>query len=91
MKEIKLGDKVKDSVTGFKGIAIAITEYLNGCERVTLQPVGVDKDGKTYDCETFDLPQVELMVAKKVKRKTNTGGPKPMYARKEININKPNI
>lgn len=29
--KIRLGDKVKDKYTGFKGIAIAKTEFINGC------------------------------------------------------------
>ena len=28
---IKLGDKVKDSITGFSGVATGRCEYLNGC------------------------------------------------------------
>ena len=28
---IELGSKVKDSVTGYKGIATAMCKYLNGC------------------------------------------------------------
>lgn len=33
MKEhkIKLGDKVEDIITGYTGIAVARTEFLNGC------------------------------------------------------------
>ena len=30
-KKIKLGDEVKDIITGFKGIAISKINYLNGC------------------------------------------------------------
>lgn len=82
-KEIKLGDKVKDSVTGFKGIAIAITEHLHGCKQIAIKPEGMDKDGKTYSAESFDLPQIELIEAKKVERKTDTGGPKPMYLKNQ--------
>jgi len=35
---IKLGDKVKDVVTGYTGIATAKTEYLNGCVQMTVTP-----------------------------------------------------
>lgn len=45
---VKLGDRVKDSITGFAGIAIARCEYLNGCVRVSIQPVKL-KDGKPID------------------------------------------
>lgn len=30
-REIELGDKVKDLITGFEGIAVAKTEFINGC------------------------------------------------------------
>ncbi len=28
---VKLGDKVKDAITGFEGIVVGKAEYLNGC------------------------------------------------------------
>ena len=31
---INLGDEVKDRVTGFIGIAVSRTNYLNGCDRI---------------------------------------------------------
>jgi hypothetical protein len=31
MSEIKLGDYVRDKLTGFKGVAVARTEFVNGC------------------------------------------------------------
>lgn len=57
---INLGDIAKDAITGFKGTVIARTEYLYNCDRLTLQPKGL-KDGKRYDCATFDEPAVELV------------------------------
>lgn len=36
--EITLGCKAKDKITGFTGIVIAMTSWLNGCQRVTIQP-----------------------------------------------------
>lgn len=38
MKEhkIKLGDKVKDKITGYTGIATARTEFINGCVQYTI-------------------------------------------------------
>lgn len=32
--EIKLGDKVRCKITGFTGIAISRTEYINGCIQI---------------------------------------------------------
>ena len=45
-KRIELGDTAKDSITGFSGVVIATTFWLHGCERLTLQPQKLDKDGK---------------------------------------------
>jgi len=36
MEEIELGDKVKDLVTGFVGIAVAKTTFLNGCIQISI-------------------------------------------------------
>lgn len=59
---IKLGDRVKDSVSGFEGIAIARTTWLNGCVRWTLQPA-IDKDGDLPSPQTFDEYQLTVAIA----------------------------
>ena len=72
---INLGDKVKDSVTGFKGIAIGRTIWLHGCARIVVQPEGVNKDGKIYENQSFDEPQLIVLSKKKVKKGSHeTGG-----------------
>ena len=74
-KRLKLGDEVRDTVTGFRGIAIAKTEYLHGCARIAVQP-RVDKDGKVPDSCTFDEPQLELIEKQRVDDgEKQTGGP----------------
>jgi len=35
---IELGQKVRDVVTGFTGIAVAKIEYLNGCLQIMVRP-----------------------------------------------------
>lgn len=60
---VELGDRVKDPVTGYSGIAHAITVWLNGCIRVAVQPEKLDKDGKPKDDRYFD--QGALVVLKK--------------------------
>lgn len=75
--KVKLGDKVRDAVTGFEGIAVAKTEWLNGCMRITVQPP-IDKDGKVPDSYTFDEPQLERVEAEAVSAgPRDTGGPAP--------------
>lgn len=73
---IKLGDKVKDTVTGFTGVAVARTEWLNGCTRWNIQPP-MKKDGTLPQCESFDEPQLEVLKPSFFSRKTDTGGPRP--------------
>jgi len=76
MTKITLGDEVQDSVTGFKGIAIARTTWLSGCDRYIVQPKGVDKAGKIYESNTFDEDSLIILKKKKVKEGQRvTGGP----------------
>jgi len=63
MKRIKLGDKVRDVVTGFEGIVVAETNWLYNCSRYTVQPP-VDKDGKVPDNVTFDEQSLEVLKSK---------------------------
>lgn len=58
MNSIKLGREVKCKVTGFKGVATARIEYLNGCFRIGVQ-APVDKDGKFPDTIFIDEPQLD--------------------------------
>lgn len=60
MAEIKLGQEVRDKVTGFKGIAVGKTEYLQGCNRISVQPK-VNKEGGLVECESFDEPDLEVI------------------------------
>lgn len=71
----QLGDEVKDSVSGFVGVAVAKYSYLNGCDRISVQPM-VNGEGKLPDTATFDDPQLEVLTPGKVRRgPINTGGP----------------
>lgn len=62
---INLGDEVMDTVSGYKGIAIARHDYLNGCTRFSVQPK-IDKDGKLPPGEAFDEPQLKVTKALKI-------------------------
>ncbi len=42
----KLGEKYRDSITGFEGAAVSRTEYLYGCVRVGLE--GSTKPGESF-------------------------------------------
>lgn len=75
--KMKLGDKVKDSVTGFTGIVTARTTFLHGCVRCGVQSDKL-KDGKPVDAVWIDEPQLSLVKAAVVKEgKHDDGGPCP--------------
>lgn len=67
---IELGQKVRDVVTGFEGIADCRMEFLNGCVRVSVQPaMKPDKeDGRQYvqESKVFDEQQLEILEAKPI-------------------------
>lgn len=62
-KSAQLGDRVKDPVSGFKGIATCITTWLHGCVRIGVQPEEITKEGKVAESVYFD--QSQLIVVKK--------------------------
>ena len=55
---ITLGNVYKDSITGFKGVATAKTEYLNGCVSVLLVPQTLDKSGDLLESHWFDIQRL---------------------------------
>lgn len=55
-----LGDELEDTVSGFRGIAVSIHEYLNGCRRITMLPRVKDDNTFQNEC-TFDEPQLKLI------------------------------
>lgn len=59
---IGLGDRVKDPITGFTGIAVAVTTWLHGCIRIAVQPESV-QDGKPAEDRYFDQSQLVLIDA----------------------------
>ena len=72
---IKLGQKVRDIVTGLEGVATARIEYLNGCVQYCIKPP--IRDGKSSDAEYIDHQQLEVVddgVHAQL-NPTRTGGP----------------
>lgn len=99
MSRVELGDLAKDIITDFKGIVVAKTEWLSGCDRICLQPREL-KDGKRIDNATFDITEIEVIkkgvvkplleepeetksILERVKAKVGTGGPRPDAVRHE--------
>ena len=53
MPDLKLGSRVQDKITGFKGILIAKTTHLHNCTTYGIKPEEL-KDGKPIACQWFD-------------------------------------
>lgn len=64
---IKLGDRVKDLVTGFEGIVIGRTEWLYGCTTLGVKSSEL-KDGKPIESLWFDEQSLDALA-------TEPGGP----------------
>lgn len=79
---VKLGDEAKDTITGLVGVVVAVTEWINGCVRITLQPREL-KDGKPVENSTFDVEQIEVVKAHDVPKRA-TGGPHDAPTRSSI-------
>lgn len=71
----KLGEKLRDRVTGFEGIATCRTEYLNGCIQYSLTPKAkktADKYPEGISLDVENLVRVSSGILVKAKP---SGGP----------------
>ena len=83
---LDLGDKVKDRITGFTGIAVGKTDWIYGCTRIGVQPE-MDKEGKLQEVQWFDTLSLDVVEKNTINRQKNmeketteyvkTGGPMP--------------
>jgi len=79
MINIKLGDKVKDTITGFTGIATARINYIYKC--VQIQITGKKGKEDSAPSEWFDEAGIVVVKKNAIKKKKeakvkSTGGPK---------------
>ena len=58
--QISLGDRVKDKITGFTGIATAISDYIDGCQQVLINPP-VKEDGSFVSGHWFDAERLAIV------------------------------
>lgn len=72
---INLGDKAKDTISGFTGIVTGEFKYLNGCVRLQIEPDKLDKEGKVMEGRIFDIEQLALVKAKARPTLSPSGGP----------------
>jgi len=65
---IHLGDKVRDKVTGFTGIAVAKTEFINGCIQFNVAPK-CEKSNKQIEELSFDENFLEVIKKNEITRR----------------------
>ena len=71
----ELGSEVKDKITGFVGIVVARTAWINGCTRYGVQSREL-KDGKPIDAEWFDEQSLVVFSEGVGDDKVERGGPR---------------
>lgn len=57
---VKLGAHVRDTITGFEGIATGKSEFVNGCVSVAVTRTELSKDGEVK-IEWFDEQRIEVL------------------------------
>lgn len=72
--KFKLGTKLECRVSGFKGIAVARCEYLNGCIQYGIKPK-VGKNGEEPDAVYVDEGQLKQVGKGITTTPKKTGGP----------------
>ena len=68
--KFNLGDEAEDTITGFAGIVVLRSQWLNNCNTYGLQPVAL-KEGIPQDRQLFDEPQLRLVEEKVVSSSRN--------------------
>lgn len=78
--KFNLGDVVKDTITGFKGVVVYRSQWLNGCNTYGVKPQDL-KDGAPQKSEHLDEPQLLLDERGAHEPQRATGGPeRPLSA-----------
>lgn len=77
-RKYELGQKVLDTITGFKGTITAVADYYNGCVRYQVQPP-INEKGEYQDSVMVDEEQLELIPKEKKPTvpKSKHGGDRP--------------
>jgi hypothetical protein len=78
MKDAKFknGDIVRDNVSGYTGMVVATTLWLNGCYRYVVASQTVNEAGVPTD-HPFDELQLTKVADSTIEGKHETGGPRP--------------
>ncbi len=79
MPKIQLGDRIRDRVTGFEGIATCRAEYLNGCVQYDISGKADEKgEARILQVDDQQIERVDTGLNKKAPVKKRTGGPSRM-------------
>lgn len=83
MAKVNLGDRVKDPITNFQGIAWCRNSYMTGCDRIEVMKEKTEKVNGQENTVimVFDEPQLKIIkrIAKSIKatpKEKKNGGPK---------------
>jgi hypothetical protein len=81
-RSIALGDIARDTISGYEGVVVARTEWINNCVRFTLQAKKLTADGKPVEAVTFDAFDLELVSTREPPvEPVKHGGPRPEPSR----------
>lgn len=59
--DVKLGQTVREKITGFMGIVIAISQEIDGSVQVGIQPRSLDSSGNPAEPYEFDIERIEVV------------------------------
>jgi hypothetical protein len=62
---VRLGDVVKDKITGLEGVVTGLVVYTNGTEQLGVQSEQLEQ-GKPVDIVWFEAPQVDIIQTQKL-------------------------
>ena len=81
--QVELGDLVSHKIIkGYTGVVTAVTYYLNGCRRMTVQPTKLDKEGAPRKDGYFDEQELGLVKREAFKiGNQDPGGPRSVPPR----------
>ena len=68
-KKAKLGDQVKDEISGLSGIAVGMNYWLNGCIRVGIQPKTKKGEFTIPETQWADSNQIKVVKSEMMKPK----------------------
>lgn len=62
----KIGDTLKEKVSGFEGVVMAVTAYATGCFHYGIASRDLDSNGKVKEWEWFDQSRLDLVESKTI-------------------------